>query len=164
MLRKTDLLLGALTLSIAAGAMALPHAAAARGGPGGGERPTFGELDRNGDGLLTAEDFAAHAQARFAEADTDGNGLLSADEVRARAAQRSASRAERMIDRLDSNGDGQLSLAEIEERRRGPGPERMIDRFDTDGDGALSAAEFETAVAERGGHRRHGGKGPRRGN
>lgn len=109
----------------------------------------FAELDTNGDGTISAEEFAAGAN-RFARADTNGDGLLTAEELAAAGEERAAHRAERMIARLDQNGDGALSEDEITSRRD---PSRMFDRLDANDDGAVSAEEF--ADARMGGH---GGK------
>ncbi|OLS48229.1 EF-hand domain-containing protein [Rhodovulum sulfidophilum] len=54
-----------------------------------------------------------------------------------------AARAERLIEMLDGDGDGQLSAEELATR---PGPEMMFNRIDADGDGSLSQDEFEAAI------------------
>jgi Ca2+-binding EF-hand superfamily protein len=50
--------------------------------------------------------------------------------------------AARMIERLDSDGDGLLTAAEFAAR---PAPDRLMEMADTDGDGALSEAEIDAA-------------------
>ncbi len=111
----------------------------------------FAELDTNGDGTVSAEEFEARAD-RFARADTNGDGLLTAAEIAAAGEERAAQRAERMIARLDSNGDGALSEDEISSRRD---PARMFERLDANDDGTVSAEEFAEA--------RMGGNGGKRG-
>ncbi len=129
--------------------------------------PAFAELDMNGDGQLTVDEFTAHRTARLQAQDADGDGLLSAQELAAaaqtRMQDRAARRAERMVSRLDADGDGLLSLEEIADAR-GRSPERMLNRLDKDGDGSLSAEEFAAVQErmERKGDRGHDhGHGPR---
>ena len=56
-------------------------------------------------------------------------------------------RAERMISRLDQNGDSLVSLEEFQMRRgRGSG---MLERADTDDDGVVTIAEIAARHAER---------------
>ncbi|WP_173655786.1 EF-hand domain-containing protein [Sphingomonas turrisvirgatae] len=147
---------------------------------------------------LTKTDMLARADARFTALDTNKDGQLSAQErqagmERARAARaerrggerpergpgagRRAGGAERMLARIDTNGDGLISRAEnraaaearfdrmdadkdgrIErgERRgkhmgmRGHGGRGgMMRMADTNGDGAISRAEFDAASAKR---------------
>ena len=84
----------------------------------------------------------ASMAARFGEADADGDGKLSRDEVVARMSERSRNRiearADRMIARMDDDGDGMLSMGEMQSGMGG----RMFDRLDADGDGAISRGEF----------------------
>jgi len=62
------------------------------GAGGKGKPPSFGELDQNGDGLL------------------------SPDEISEMAARRGGS-SERMLERVDTDGDGQISEAEMQTMR-----------------------------------------------
>lgn len=47
--------------------------------------------------------------------------------------ERAQTRAADLVARMDEDGDGLLSAAEM---LMGPGPERMLDRMDSDGDDA----------------------------
>lgn len=124
----------------------------------------FERLDTNNDGSISAEEFAAGGD-RFGQADADGNGILTAEELAAAGQERSERRIARMIERLDTDGDGALSKEEMETRRdskREPG--RMFDRIDADDDGVITEEEFEEAQAnfrggKRGGHRKGHGRG-----
>jgi Ca2+-binding EF-hand superfamily protein len=109
-----------------------------------GDRPGFAELDADGSGQITAEDFEMLRTARFAAFDTDGDGQVSRAEFEAEAAGRAAERAGTMFERLDADGDGMLSRDVLEMRGGAMGP-RLIARLDTDRDGAVSAEEFEAA-------------------
>lgn len=120
-----------------------------RKGPKGPQIP-FAELDADGDGKVTQAELDAHFAAHFATIDTDGNGTLSAEELAAEAqgknAERMAKRTARMMERMDANGDGVLSLEEMQPKNG----DKMFARLDTDGDGAISEAEFEAMKAHRG--------------
>ena len=123
----------------------------------------FDTIDADKDGKITAAELAAHRQARFDAADADKNGSLSAGELTAmhvaEMAERMADRTARMLQWMDTNGDGGLSADELPD---GPDPQRLA-RLDTDGDGAISKAEAEAAMermAEMGeGHCKHHRKG-----
>lgn len=124
------------------------------------DRPGFAELDADGDGRITAEDFEARRAERFAAFDTNGDGQVSRTEFEAEASARAAERAGAIFERLDVDGDGMLSRDVIEMLSRdvielggGAMAPRMIDRFDTDGDGAISAEEFEARGSRMSGMR-----------
>lgn len=157
----SDIRLIALTGLIALG---LAAEAQARGPQA--ERPTFEQIDADGDGSVTQAELdgfrTGRAAARFAAMDADGDGSVTAAEL---AAGDAARRADRMIERLNSDGDGALSQAELEARegrgrhgrgrmhRRGDAHGQMgghdadrhaamFARVDADGDGAIDAAEW----------------------
>lgn len=131
-----------------------------------GERPgpamIFEQIDLDGDGSVTLEELQGAREARFAQADTNADGTLDRDELLSRAEARAAAGVDRMLERLDADGDGVLSQEEMAEARtgrgRGPNPERIFSRMDADGDGVVTQAEFDAAaerMMERRGHR-HG--------
>lgn len=131
----------------------------AKGGDGdrrgpGGPRINFEEVDTNGDGLITLEEMQAAAAARTAEIDTDGDGFVSAEELAEIAKRDVSDRVAKMLERRDENGDGQVSLEEMQpsaERQ-----ERMFERLDEDGDGAISEEELASMKKfgkRKGGHR-----------
>lgn len=142
---KNATLMTVLGLAILVGGTAGSWAASDRGA---GPRHSFEDLDANGDGQLTQAELDGHMQARFAQADTNGDGRLSKDELQARGSSRASKRADKMIERLDANGDGGLSLEEMRQGRGGA----MFERADADGDGAISKAEFDEARANAKGH------------
>lgn len=137
---KTKILMAALLTGV------VMTAAAAQAG-GHRERPDFATLDLNGDGAVTLEELQGQGDARFAATDANGDGALSVEEIMAASAENAADRAERLIERLDENGDGVLQRSEMEQRG-GNRVERIFDRMDEDGDGTVTEAEFE-AVKER---------------
>lgn len=128
--------------------------------------------DLDGNGEVTRAEFMAAGEARFTAADTDFDGFLNRDEMDAlRDAERSE-RTRKHFSKLDANGDGAVTEAEMlaaqearlerksdrrEERRA-----QFIERFDTDDDGVLSEEE-RSAVREQMGERRAERKGKRKG-
>ena len=146
-------------LAITAG-FGVAEAQERRGGPGPMD---FATLDTDGSGEITLEDLEAARDNRFADMDANGDGQVSEDEFIAHSQARAAERASAMFARLDADGDGMLSR-DVLEAREGGGrmAARMIERADTDGSGGVSAEEFE-AVKERMAERRGGRSGKRGG-
>jgi Ca2+-binding EF-hand superfamily protein len=139
----------ALTLLAIGTSAAFAEGGQRRGGP---ERPSFEQLDTNGDGVITLEEIQAKAGDKFAESDTNGDGLLDVAELTAAAERERSQMIERMMEKKDTNGDGMLSQEEMAPRN----PERLFERADTDGNGAISLEEWEAAKKNmrgpRGGH------------
>lgn len=137
------------------------------GGPGAdGLEPgfDFAAVDADKDGKVTQAELQAFRAARVATVDADKDGKLSEDEVKAMVLARMTARAEdmasAMIERMDSDGDGFLTAAEL---AAPPAPTRLFDRIDADGDGAITEDEIAAAreaMAEMRGGR---GEGPRGG-
>lgn len=144
-----------MILSVLGAAMVASAGFAVAQGKGGhGERPSFEEVDTNGDGKITRDEMQAHAATRFGEADSDGDGAISRAEMLAKAMARAEKRVDRMMGRMDADDDGKVSQAEMQQMRdKHMG--RMIERMDTDGDGALSKEEFGKGH-RKGHHGRHG--------
>ncbi|MEE9426776.1 MAG: calcium-binding protein [Paracoccaceae bacterium] len=156
-----------IVLGITASAMLVGAVAYAKGpgfGPMHMERPSFTELDADGDGNLSIAEMQAQATARFNGIDTNGDGVISAQESATAAEQHAGQRAEMMFARMlewrDSDGDGSLSQAEMADTRA----EMMFTRLDGDNDGVISAQEYEQAQnhAQRGGRFGHKGFGNHR--
>lgn len=124
----------------------------------------FAELDADKDGKVTKEEAAAFRALKVAELDANKDGLVSADELVAmqvKEFERGASeRAARLVERMDTDGDGLLSGAEMAVRTERS--DRFFDRIDTDGDGAISQAEAD-AARDRMADLRRDGKGERPG-
>lgn len=138
----------------------LATGALAQQGPGGNEGrgamllEMFDGIDTDNDGKLTEAELEAHRTAMFTASDANADGMLNADELAARQLARFtetlAERTAKMIENRDNNGDGSLSLAEMEE---GPGM-RNFARIDTDNDGAISKEEAQ-AAGDHMGKRKH---------
>jgi len=74
-------------------------------------------------------------------ADTDGDGILSRAEIEALALKRIVSRAaDRMERRLDINGDGKVTLAEVENQRK-----KEFAALDRNEDGKIDRSEMRAA-------------------
>ncbi|SFC70237.1 EF-hand domain-containing protein [Tropicimonas isoalkanivorans] len=166
-----------LTTAIAAGLMVADTADAIGGGQGPLNRPSFSELDADGDGKLTRAEMqampAAMAAARFRAADRNGDGKIDAAELAASLGQarstRNPARADVMLSRFDSNGDGAIGRSEmtaaIGRNRSGAPGDRFMAWADTDRDGAISAAEYAAAadrIRPRAGQRNGGWNGGQR--
>lgn len=159
-MKKTYTVMVSTALIMATAGSAFADDGRGKGGRGfGHERPSFGEIDTNGDGQITAAEVTAMHQAKFAEMDADGNGEISADEFTAHAERGHADRAAKMIEQFDADKSGGLSQDEMP-RRGGDDVDRvarMIEHLDSNGDGQISQEEFDAAPM-RGG-KRHGKDG-----
>ncbi|MEM9550481.1 MAG: calcium-binding protein [Pseudomonadota bacterium] len=127
---------------IVSGAVILSVGAALAHGPRG-PMPSFSELDANADGELTEQELQNHRSVRFQSLDADSNGSVTVEELDQNMRDNARDRAERIVERLDANGDGALSEDEMAPRRDRAG--RMFDRIDADNSGTISEDEFETA-------------------
>lgn len=112
----------------------------------GGHR--FAQMDTNGDGKVTQDEFLAAAAQRFDTLDTHHRGSLDVADLAAApdVVARDDRRAEHIAKRLDGNGDGNVDAAEAK-----AGADRLFDHLDRNKDGVLTAEEM------KGGHEgRHG--------
>lgn len=155
------------TRLIVAAVAALGAGAAIAAGP-------MKDADSNGDGFVSLDEArAAHAarvEENFAKADTNGDGLLSQDERKAaREAKREMKKARRdhrrkvrrdpenIVERLDVDGSGSVSMSEFEGRRFAPD----VDTFnaaDTNGNGELDASELDAMMKARRAEKRQRGR------
>ena len=118
-------------------------------------------IDADKDGKVSKDELAAFRAARVAAVDGNADGKLSADELAAMhlkmMTDAAKTMADRMIERLDSDGDKLLSVAEMAER---PLPIDLFDRIDSNDDGFIDQSEIDAAktrMMQRGG--RMGGHG-----
>lgn len=123
----------------------------------------FRRMDRNGDGKVALDEIPEQRRDRFAlllkRGDQDGDEALSSEEFtqtfpgrpprgqKPNDGKSPEGRPEgrpdprQFFERLDTNGDGKVTLDEAPERAR-PFVERMVKRADKDGDQAVSLEEL----------------------
>ena len=140
--------LAALSLASAAIlAVAAPEGREGHEGRGHGfER--LKQADTNGDGMISREEAKALPRIleHFAEIDADRNAQITAEELRAFHAKRMEKvRAERWK-KLDTNGDGRVSLEEA--RANAPRLAERFSQIDTNGDGFITPDELKAAHAK----------------
>lgn len=142
-------------------ALALSSMAMAQDAP---PRMDFAAMDANSDGNITKAEAEAYRTAEITGIDANKDGKISAEELaafqKAKMQQNLDTRAKdmaaKMIERLDTDKDGALSIAEISAR---PGADKMFDRMDGNADGVISTEELAAAQAfmDKKGEGRRGG-------
>lgn len=128
-------------------------------GPARHSPMTFEMLDVDGSGEIDATDLDAMRVERFSEIDANGDGAVTEEEFVAQAQRDAAERASEMFARMDADGDGTLSRDALESRGGHGMSERFLMRADADDSGGVSAEEFESLISRmaefRGGAKRH---------
>ena len=145
-----------LSLTAAAFASAAIIAVAAPDGAGGHPHGAMVErlkqADTDGNGLISRDEAKAlpHLAKHFAQIDTNGDGQLSPDELRAfhekmraRHAQNREQRAAEFWKKIDTDGDGRISLAEAQ--ANAPRLAQHFQQIDTNGDGFITPDEMKAA-------------------
>jgi len=161
---STKIVIGGVALVAVAGA-----AIASEGIRRHGDRERMGQkmfqaADTNADQAVSQEELLAALGGRFATADADKDGKLSKAEIVAaieaapeigKGRHFSGRFADRMVFRLDLDGDGFVALTEIENRSR-----KMFALADWNDDGKVEIVEIRRMHPGMG---RHGGRSWRRG-
>jgi Ca2+-binding EF-hand superfamily protein len=114
------------------------------GGHGGGMR-FFEQFDANQDGRITQAEIDEVRRSRLTEFDQNGDGSLTLEEYQALWLD---AMRERMVDQFqahDDDGDGMVTAEEFGERY-----DRMVSRLDTDDDGEVTLDEMRRRGDRRG--------------
>ena len=101
----------------------------------------FEDFDINNDGKVSKEEIRERREIAVQSMDLNGDEKLSADELMQQHTKRAQLSVNRMIKKLDSNGDGSLSFAELENGQRVGTLRKLFDRLDKDDDGYISKEE-----------------------
>ena len=101
----------------------------------------FEEFDIDKDGKVSKEEIRERREIAVQSMDLNGDKKLSADELMQQHTKRAQLSVNRMIKKLDSNGDGSLSFAELENGQRVGTLRKLFDRLDKDDDGYISKEE-----------------------
>jgi Ca2+-binding EF-hand superfamily protein len=161
MTKTTKLLLASGTLALGAalfaGASIADGWGRQHGGGhhGGGAMRMFEQFDANQDGRLTQVEIDQVRQSRLGEFDQNGDGSLSLEEYQALWVD---AMRESMVDRFqahDDDGDGMVTAEEF-----GEPFDRIVSRLDQNGDGELTADEMRRhggRDGDRGGEDREDG-------
>ena len=106
-----------------------------RGGRGmrGAMMGAFQDADADGNGSLTQVEIDQFLAAQLADADADTNGSVNLDEFQTIYLERTRPNMVDAFQRLDEDGDGQITSAELSDRFG-----TIVQRMDRNGDDALS--------------------------
>lgn len=133
MLRK--ILLSAVALTFVAGSAAVAQ------GPAAGKAQTDPRQDRGVTSRIDVETFGSRRMNALKSADADGDGKLSIEELAAHIQKRKFERRARKMSRmLDVDGDGVVTIAELERRN-----EKLFALIDSNDDGEVSREEMRRA-------------------
>lgn len=101
-------------------------------------RARFAALDADGDGRVTQPEYFEFGARQFRGRDANGDGRISPDELRARhATDGDRAEAPDVFRALDRDGDGFITVAELQAARR-----LAFRELDRDKNGALDLQEF----------------------
>ena len=137
---------GLLLAALLAVAAALAGAGARAADPAAGA--AFQRLDRDGDGVVTFEEFVRASDERLARMDRNGDGNIGRDEFMAYHEAEAKRRIERLFAELDTDRSGRLVPAELKGRAEA---QRLL-ACDADKDGAITREEYldcRRRIAER---------------
>ena len=148
LMKKTTIavLSSAVVLTAAAGAFGHDRKGGDR--EGRGPMQLFERADANEDGKLDFAEFSTPMNERFEKIDANSDGVITVEEIETAREERQGRRIERVVRRIDSDENCEISKAEIEERQMA-----MFERLDADEDGFISLEEAKK-MERRGGNRK----------
>jgi len=124
-----------------------------------GTRPDFfahmlEQVDTNGDGRISLDEYVAAASARFKSIDTQNKGSIDAADIASSpaAVARIDRRAESFVKRLDTAGNGYVTKDEYL-----AAAQKRFARLDSNGDGKLTPDELASARGNHGGKQGNAG-------
>ncbi len=123
-----------------------------RGFGGFGRARFCGEADISRDGRVTRAEFDTITAKEFASA-TNGAATMTLAQFTADEAARFRDINAKMFKRLDTSGDGKLTLAEF-----AAPPEKMFERLDRNRDGLITPDEMKPRFSRRGDSSGRGGE------
>jgi Ca2+-binding EF-hand superfamily protein len=129
------------------------HGKAGHGKAGHGSAERFGRLDTNKDGKVTLAELTVAREAWLTEVDSNKDGVATQAELEASHSAQHGKRIAQLFTDKDANKDGRLT------REESQFPERRFVRSDTNGDGALTVAELNEKGKPGGAHATAKGRG-----
>lgn len=137
------ILLGLMMMAILSIPGVIP--AAERGNdPGQRLEKHFADMDADGDGGITHDEFIQKRVENFHNVDVNGDGEVTLDELTAARAQRLQTRLAERFSTLDEDNSNTLSEDEMVS-----GAAAQFERLDANGDGAVTIEEFRDAISSR---------------